>query len=62
MHKNPRFNIVQEAKINSRLFVVIEGQRTDAGCMAQGARILTQPMTRDEAIALADKMEAEVTV
>jgi len=62
MHKNPRFNIVQHHEINSPLFVVIEGQRTDGGSMAMGAKILTKPMSRDDAIKLADKMEKEIPV
>lgn len=60
MHKNPRFNIVQEAKVNSPLFVVIEGQRTDAGSMAIGAKVLTVPMSRDDAIKAADKLESDI--
>lgn len=60
MHKNPRFNIVQAAGNCNPLFVVIEGQRTDAGHMAHGAKVLTVPMSRDDAITTADKLEAEV--
>jgi hypothetical protein len=60
MHINPRFNIVQEPKVNGRLFVVVEGQRLASGSMAYGAKILTAPMSRDDAIALADKMEKDM--
>lgn len=60
MHKNKRFNILQEPRNCSPLFVVIEGQRTDSGNMAHGAKVLTKPMPRTDAIALADKMEREI--
>lgn len=60
MHQNDRFNIAQHNEVNSRLFVVIEGQRTGSGHLAPGAKVLTQPMSRDDAIELADKMEREV--
>lgn len=62
MHKNPRFNILQARGNCTPQFVVIEGQRTDSGNMAHGAKVLTKPMSRDDAIKLADKMEAEVPV
>ncbi len=60
MHKNERFNILQAPGNCNPLFVVIEGQRTDSGSMAHGGKVLTVPMTRDEAITLADKMEREI--
>lgn len=60
MHKNPRFNILQAAGNCNPNFVVIEGQRTDAGSMAHGGKILTVEMPRADAIKLADKMEADI--
>ncbi len=60
MHKNPRFNIVQAAGNCNPLFVVIEGQRSDSGNMEFNGKVLTVPMSRDDAINLADKMENEI--
>lgn len=60
MHSNQRFNILQAEGNCNPAFVVIEGQRTDSGNMAPGGKILTKPMSRDDAIKLADKMESEV--
>lgn len=62
MHKNERFNILQAPGNCNPLFVVIEGQRTDSGNMVHGGKVLTAPMSRDDAIKLADKMESEITV
>lgn len=58
MHKNARFNIVQAAGNCNPLFNVIDGQRSDSGHKTSGARLLGGPaMPRDEAIALADKLQ-----
>lgn len=57
MHRNERFNIMQAPYINSRQWVVIDGQRTASGHAASGAKIVSEPMLRDEAIALADRMQ-----
>ena len=62
MHKNPRFNILQAEGNCNPNFVVIDGQRTNSGGMAHGAKVLTTPMSRELAIAVADKMEAELAV
>lgn len=60
MHTNPRFNILQAQGNCNPLFVVIEGRRSDSGNMEHGGKVLTKPMSRDDAIKLADKMEAEI--
>lgn len=60
MHKNPRFNIMQAPGNCNPLFVVFEGQRTDAGHMAMGGNVLTVPMSRDDAIKTADKLELDI--
>lgn len=58
MHRNPRFNIIQAPTINSRKFLVIDGQRTNSGHPAPGARYVSVEVSRDEAIKLADAMQA----
>jgi hypothetical protein len=59
MHKNSRFNIVQAVGNCNPNFVVIDGQRTDSGQMAHGAKIVSDEMPRTQAIERADKMQAE---
>lgn len=56
MHKNPRFNIIQVGG-NDQRFYVVHGQRLPSGIAADGAVTISEPMSRDEAIALADKLE-----
>ena len=58
-HLNPRFNILQATGNCNPNFVVFQGQRTDSGNMATGGVVLTGEMSRDAAIAAADKLEAE---
>lgn len=58
MHKNSFFNIVQAAGNGNPNFVVIDGKRTDSGHLAHGAKIVSEAMPRDDAITLADKLEA----
>lgn len=59
MHQNTRFNILQaQGNCNPR-FVVIDGQRTDSGNAEPGAKTVSGEMSRTEAIALADKLQAD---
>ncbi|MCC7684838.1 hypothetical protein [Janthinobacterium sp. FW305-128] len=58
MHKNPRFNIVQANGNCNPNFVVIDGQRTNSGHAEYGAKIVSAEIPRDEAIILADNMQA----
>lgn len=55
-HKNSRFNIVQ-AESNKPEFVVIDGQRLPGGYAAPGAKVISQPMSRANAIASADLLQ-----
>lgn len=55
-HKNSRFNIVQ-AESNKSEFVVIDGQRLSGGYAAPGAKVISQPMSRANAIASADLLQ-----
>jgi len=57
-HKNARFNIVQAPGNCNPKFVVIDGQRTDSGQMAPGAKVITVPLPRSQAIAHADELQA----
>jgi hypothetical protein len=58
MHINTRFNIVQAAGNCNPLFNVIDGDRTNSGHMAHGAKMLSGPaLPRDKAIALADTLQ-----
>lgn len=58
MHSNTRFNIIQ-AESNKPGFAVIEGLRMPGGYPATGAKILSGPaLPRDQAIALADALQA----
>lgn len=60
-HKNSRFNIMQSLNATpttKRGFVVIDGQRLPSGAPAAGYKIVSAEMTRDEAIIVADQMEA----
>lgn len=59
MHKNPRFNILQANGNCNPNFVVIDGQRTNSGNAAFGAKVISSEMPRDKAIILADKMQAD---
>lgn len=59
MHKNANFNIVQAHGNCNPLFVVIAGQRAPGGYPVTGAVTVSKPMTRDEAITLADRLQAE---
>lgn len=59
MHKNSRFNILQADGNCNPNFVVIDGQRTDSGHAAFGAKVVSKAMPRDEAIALADEMQSD---
>lgn len=58
MHKNARFNILQAPGNGNSLFLVIDGQRTDSGHAARGAERLYGLWTRDQAIRLADDLQA----
>ena len=59
MHKNANFNIIQAPGNMNRKFVVIHGQRTDSGNKARGAVEVSIPMPRNEAIALADRLQKD---
>jgi hypothetical protein len=58
MHQNKDYNIIQAAS-NSPLFVVIRGQRLPSGAPATGYEIKTKPTTREKAIEIADRMQAD---
>jgi hypothetical protein len=58
-HKNEHFNIMQAPGNMNLLMVVIKGKRAPAGYPEPGAKIISAEMTCDEAIALADALEAE---
>lgn len=60
MHTNKRYNIMQAPTVNSRKWVVIFGQRTGSGHAAPGAVIVSNEMTRDDAILMADYWDAHV--
>lgn len=57
VHQNARFNIVQ-ATGNSNKYFVIDGQRMPAGYAALGAKVVSGELTRGEAIAEADRLQA----
>lgn len=59
MHKNTHYNIIQAPGNGNPNFVVIRGQRTDAGHAAPGAVVLTKEMRRHQAIMMADQMQAD---
>jgi hypothetical protein len=58
VHVNERFNILQAEGNCNPNFVVIDGKRTNSGHAAPGAKILSSEMSRAEAIALADTLQA----
>ena len=59
IHQNSRFNIAQANDNCNPNFVVIDGQRTNSGNLAHGAKIVSKEMTRCQAIALADQMQKQ---
>lgn len=57
MHQNSRFNIAQADGNCNPNFVVIDGQRTNSGHMAHGAKVISGAMSRGKAIELADSLQ-----
>lgn len=58
MHHNDRFNILQADGNGNFLFLVINGQRTASGHATQGSERLYGLWMRDQAIRLADDLQA----
>ena len=56
---NTRSNIVQADGNCNPNFVVVDGQRSDSGHLAPGGKKVSSEMPRPQAIALADKLQAE---
>jgi len=59
-HENKRFNIIQSSGHCSSLFVIIEGKRTPGGYACTGAIVRSLPMTRENAVELADYWESVI--
>ena len=60
MHSNKTFNIIQHGCGFKKTFVVIKGQRLPSGAPHVDARVISVPMSREEAISLADQYESLV--
>lgn len=58
MHNNTHYNIVQANGNCNPNFVVIAGLRTASGHSAAGAVTISAELPRDQAIALADKLQS----
>lgn len=58
MHSNKNFNIIQHGCGFNKTFVVIKGQRLPSGAPHANAKIVSVPMSREQAISLADQYEA----
>lgn len=56
---NKQFNIMQAPGVNSSKYVVIQGQRTDAGGMALGGKVISDPIEREDALELARRYNEE---
>lgn len=57
IHHNSKFNIIQ-AESNMNLWNVIDGQRMPAGYPSKGAKVVAVGLTRVQAIATADALQA----
>ena len=58
-HSNELYNIMQAPGNMNPLMVVIKGKRLPSGCPAPGAKVISGEMSRDDAIKMADNLEAE---
>jgi hypothetical protein len=59
MHNNETFNIVQTGHKRYE-WAVIAGKRLPSGAPEQGAKVVQDGLTREQAILLADTLEADL--
>ena len=61
MHSNQTYNIIQsKVGFSAKKWAVIKGTRLPSGHPAEGSMVIQDGLTRDSAIALADRLESRI--